>query len=99
MANVNIRVDDSLKKKTETILNNLGLNLSVATNVFYRQVVQRHGLPFEVRLDEDKEQQRAVNTIIAKLEESERDLADGVAPLDGEEFFSKLRKKYGYRAV
>lgn len=39
MANVNIRVDDTLKKEAEKIFSELGLSLSTATNVFYKQVV------------------------------------------------------------
>jgi DNA-damage-inducible protein J len=50
MANVNIRVDDVLKKQTESILNDLGLNLSVATTAFYKQVVRCGGIPFELRV-------------------------------------------------
>ena len=34
MANVNIRVDDVLKKKAEEIFSEIGLSMSAATNVF-----------------------------------------------------------------
>ena len=50
MANVNIRVDDTLKKQTESILNDLGLSLSAATTVFYKQIVRYGGIPFELRV-------------------------------------------------
>lgn len=51
MANVNIRVDDELKKQAETIFSELGLSLSTATNVFYRQVVRSGGIPFDLKID------------------------------------------------
>lgn len=51
MANVNIRVDDSLKKEAENIFADLGLSMSTATNVFYKQVVRCGGIPFELRID------------------------------------------------
>jgi len=51
MANVNIRVDDELKKQAEIIFSELGLSLSTATNVFYRQVVRSGGIPFDMKLD------------------------------------------------
>ena len=51
MANVNIRVDDTLKREAESIFSELGLSMSTATNVFYRQVVRHSGLPFEMRTD------------------------------------------------
>jgi len=54
MANVNIRVDDALKHEAEKIFAALGLSLSTATNVFYRQVVRHGGIPFELRVDVNK---------------------------------------------
>ena len=42
MANVNIRVEDTLKK-SEEIFAELGLSMSAATNVFYKQVVRYGG--------------------------------------------------------
>jgi DNA-damage-inducible protein J len=52
MANVNIRVDDTLKSKAEEIFSELGLSMSAATNVFYRQVVRYGGIPFELRVND-----------------------------------------------
>lgn len=51
MANVNIRVDDALKQEAEGIFEALGLSMSAATNVFYKQVVRYGGIPFELRID------------------------------------------------
>jgi DNA-damage-inducible protein J len=51
MANVNIRVDDTLKKDVADIFSALGLSVSTATNMFYKQVVQYGGIPFDLRLD------------------------------------------------
>jgi DNA-damage-inducible protein J len=67
MANVNIRVDDALKKQTESILNDLGLSLSAATTVFYKQVVRYGGIPFELRVTDpfysDENQKRLALTL------------------------------------
>jgi DNA-damage-inducible protein J len=52
MANINIRVDDTLKKNAESIFSELGLSISAATNVFYRQVVRYGGIPFELRVSD-----------------------------------------------
>lgn len=49
--NLNVRVDESLKKRAEELLNNLGMNMSTAVNVFLRQVVRVHGIPFEIKAD------------------------------------------------
>jgi len=49
--NLNIRIDEDLKKQAEDIFNELGLNMSTALTVFLRQTVRSNGIPFELRLD------------------------------------------------
>lgn len=51
MANLNISVDDTLKKQAESIFSDLGISLSVATTIFLKQVVRCNGIPFELRAD------------------------------------------------
>lgn len=51
MANINIRIDDNLKKNAENLFNDLGLNMTTATTMFLKQCLYCHGLPFEVRMD------------------------------------------------
>jgi DNA-damage-inducible protein J len=52
MANINIRIDDTLKKNAETIFSELGLSISAATTVFYKQVVRYGGIPFALRVSD-----------------------------------------------
>ena len=49
--NLNIRIDEDLKKKAEEIFNELGLNMSTALTVFLRQTVRSNGIPFDLRLE------------------------------------------------
>ena len=67
MANVNIRVEDSLKRSAESIFAELGMSMSTATNIFYRQVIRCGGMPFELRLTDPfysvKNQTRLKKTI------------------------------------
>jgi len=48
--NLNIRIDEDLKKQSEAIFNELGLTMSTALTVFLRQTVRSNGIPFEMRL-------------------------------------------------
>lgn len=50
MANVNIRIDDNLKKQAEGIFSQLGLNMSTAMTIFLKETVRYRGIPFELRL-------------------------------------------------
>ena len=48
MAQVNIRLDDNLKEKADSLFEELGLNMTTAVNLFVRQVVRQGGIPFEI---------------------------------------------------
>ena len=45
---INIQIDSETKREATKILNELGLSMSTAINLFLRQVIKRDGLPFEV---------------------------------------------------
>ncbi|MDO4807093.1 MAG: type II toxin-antitoxin system RelB/DinJ family antitoxin [Coriobacteriales bacterium] len=45
-----IRIDEDAKMRSKPILEELGLNLSSATNIFLKAVVRCGGLPFDLRL-------------------------------------------------
>lgn len=45
---INVNVDSSLKREATNILNDLGLNMSTAINMFLKQIVKKDGIPFEV---------------------------------------------------
>jgi DNA-damage-inducible protein J len=55
-AMIRARTDSQLKEKVELIFDELGLNATAAINIFYRQVLLSHGLPFDVRLPNVKTQ-------------------------------------------
>ncbi len=48
--NINVRTTMDVKKRAEVILNDLGLNLSSAVNLFLKQVINYRGIPFDLRL-------------------------------------------------
>lgn len=50
MVNVNIRMDEDLKKQFEFYCTELGLNMTSAFNVFARAVVRERGIPFDMRI-------------------------------------------------
>ena len=49
--NLTIRVEPKLKGQVKTLFKKLGMDVSTATNVFYRQALRCHGFPFPVTLD------------------------------------------------
>lgn len=53
--NLTLRIDPDLKKEASELFNELGMDLSTATGIFYRQALRCHGLPFAVVLGEPNE--------------------------------------------
>ena len=49
-AQIRARVDAELKEEAEGVLDSLGLSPTAAINMFYRQIVHRRGIPFDVAL-------------------------------------------------
>lgn len=52
-ANLNIRVDEDVKKQGEELFASLGMNMTTAVNVFLRQAIRKGGIPFEVTTRSD----------------------------------------------
>ena len=50
MAVINIRVNDEVKKEAETIFKSLGLNISVAINLFLKKCINENGMPFDLKI-------------------------------------------------
>ena len=48
MARARIRPD--IKSEAESIIHDLGLSVSTAFELFYRQIIMNRGLPFDVRI-------------------------------------------------
>jgi len=46
--NINIRTDSKLKKQAQLILEDLGLDMSTAINIYLNQIVYRQAIPFEI---------------------------------------------------
>lgn len=46
---LHIRVEPSVKQRAEKTLNELGLSITEAINVFLNQVILYDGIPFEIR--------------------------------------------------
>ena len=45
-----VRIDEKIKKEVTPILEDLGMSISEAINIFLHQVKLNKGLPFEVKL-------------------------------------------------
>ena len=51
MAQISLRVDDEIKRNAERTLNEIGLSMSTAINIFLKTVVRENRIPFELSAD------------------------------------------------
>jgi DNA-damage-inducible protein J len=53
-ANLNLRVEPKVKKEAETILSALGVPMSVAIDLYLKQIVYTGSIPFKISLPQAK---------------------------------------------
>ena len=95
-ANLYARIEPDLKEQAETILSALGIPASGAITMFYKQIVLKNGLPFDVKLPEhplDVSRMTAAQ-LDAALEEGYADIAAGHT-IPVEQAFLDVRKELG----
>lgn len=86
--NYTIRLDADLRRESEALFSELGLNLSTAINIFLHKALKDGGRPFEVR------RRRPNATTRAALREADRLLNDPNTKWydSSEEMFAELDK-------
>ena len=72
MAQINIRIDDELKKKADALFNELGMSTTTAVTLFMKQTLREGGIPFKITKNVDpfysKENQTFLQETIRKHE-------------------------------
>ena len=94
MATININVDETVKQQANELFKSLGLDMTTALNLFLRQAIHYGGIPFEIRkphpcsVSSDEE-------LLMKLKEAEESIAKDGHILSHDDFWKKMREKYG----
>jgi DNA-damage-inducible protein J len=79
--NISIRIDEDVKRDAETLFAKLGLTMSAATNVFYRQAVRTQGIPFPITAVEPKENDDGLLLREALREAQEQAMINGTSEM------------------
>ena len=53
-SNLYVRIEPEVKEKAESILATLGISVSSAINMFYKQIILQKGIPFDVKIPSPK---------------------------------------------
>lgn len=92
---IQVRVEDELKVKSDTLFKELGTDTTTAIRIFLTQAVANNGFPFEIKkktinpyvtLTEDD--------VLKKLEISRQHTAEGKVR-DADDVICDMRQKYG----
>ena len=85
-----MRIDEDIKKQTEAILNQIGLNMSSAVNVFFRQIIKEQAIPFMVSA-------RSSETVLHSTKDAFYNSPDTLEALEESKEMKRNRHKYkGY---
>ncbi len=66
---LSVRMDEELKKQFDDFCSDVGLNASVAVNLFVKTVVRENRIPFEITARPSVRTRAAVRTAEADLEQ------------------------------
>ncbi len=85
--NFSVRLDNDLKKQSEAIYGELGINLTTAINVFLRKSLAVGGFPFDVRIENPNKE-----TLLALLEADKISKDPNIKGYDVEDALKELKK-------
>ena len=93
-ANLYARIEPEVKDEAERILAALGISASSAINMFYKQIILRNGIPFDVTIPARRGPDFSVmtaNEVNVELEKGYIDMKEGRVK-SAEQIFKEIRK-------
>jgi len=85
--NINIRMDENLKRDFDTLCNDLGLTMTAAFNVFAKAMVRQQRIPFEISMNVPNDETVAA---ILEVEEMKKNPSSGKAYTDIDQMMKEL---------
>lgn len=67
---INVNVPTNVKNESNEIFVKLGLNMTTAINIFLKKVIKEKGIPFELKLEAEKDMREAAEEL-RKIENNE----------------------------
>ena len=83
----NVSIDADIKKQAQELFAELGMDLSTAINIFIRQALRQHSIPFEITADIPNKETREA---IAEVRRMKKDPTIGKAYDDVDDMFEEL---------
>ena len=95
-ANLYARIEPDVKEEAEQILSSLGISVSNAINMFYKQIILQKGIPLELKLPDTQPlnmQAMTTEPMNTELEKGYTDMLEGRIQ-NAKVLFDDIRKDY-----
>ncbi len=95
-ATITARIEPKVKDQAEDILQALGIPASNAINMFYKQIILHNGLPFDIKLPENRVldiSKMSSSEVDNAIEKGLIDISNGDVKI-ASEFFDEFNKEY-----
>lgn len=83
----NVSIDADIKKQAQELFAELGMDLSTAINIFIRQALRQHAIPFEITAEIPNKETREA---IAEVQSMKNDPSIGKTYDDVDTMFEEL---------
>ena len=70
--NLTIRIEEDIKREAENLFYRIGMNMSVAINMFFRQALREQAIPFELKPYDDYYSGARLDRILHSVAQAER---------------------------
>lgn len=93
---INVVVDTKTKNEAARILDDLGLSMSTAINIYLKQIIKNSGIPFEIKTREQfiEENEITDEYIMEKLKEAEKEMKLDNTTYTPEEVYKIVGEKF-----
>ncbi len=71
-ANLTVRIDENIKLEAELLFSKIGLNMSSAINIFFRQAIREQAIPFELKPYDDYYTGKRLERVLHSISQAER---------------------------
>ena len=91
---IQLRVEDELKNKSDSLFKSLGTDTTSAIRIFLTQAIANNGFPFEIKKKEaNPYTSMTEDEMLEKLEFSRKSIAEGKYK-EADDVINSLRSKY-----
>ena len=91
MATVNVRIDDSVKADAQKVLDDIGLSMSNAISIYFKQIALHKAIPFKLSAEMALEPTEELQALLAEVSDDIKNNRNLTPAMDGDETLAYLQ--------